>query len=194
MENIKEKLINDMLAILFDKNDITSYSRNHIIDMYCWLLTERVYSSNDGKTKNVKYAGCNYWSELAINKYKKNSSANKYKGLKHEHVVPRRLFRKYLYDLIDEYGEKCPDKEQKRKIREQINDCFIGCVVTFEEAAAIDELYKDSFPDGTESLSNIKKENIWERYKNIDNIKIKEVEWEFTADKWSIVKETEINI
>lgn len=194
MEYIKEKLIDDMLTILFETKGITSYSRNHIIDMYCWLLTERVYSSNDGKTKNVKYAGCNYWSEEAIRKYRENSSANKYKGLKHEHVVPRRLFRKYLYDLIDEYGEKCPDKEQKTKINEQINNCFIGCVVTFDEAAEIDKLYKDSFPDGIESLSNIQKENMWKRYKDIGDIKIKEVEWEFTANKWSILNETEINI
>lgn len=194
MEHIKDQLIDDMLTILFETESITSYSRNHIIDMYCWLLTERVYSLDNYKTKNAKYAGCNYWSMEALDKYKKNSSKNKYKDLKHEHVVPRRLFRKYLYELIYKYDKKGPDEEQKSKIKEKINECFIGCVVTFEEAEKIDKQYKDNFPNDIESLLDIKKENIWKRYKNIDNIKIFKVTWNFTSNKWGILNETEINI
>ena len=71
MEYIKEQLIDDMLTILFGTEGISSYSMNHIIDMYCWLLTERAYNLNKEKTKNAKYAGCNYWSETALKEYKK---------------------------------------------------------------------------------------------------------------------------
>ncbi|MBO5231818.1 MAG: hypothetical protein J6B88_04270 [Clostridia bacterium] len=194
MEYIKEQLIDDMLTILFGTEGISSYSMNHIIDMYCWLLTERAYNLSKEKTKNAKYAGCNYWSETALKEYQKNSSKNKYKGLKHEHVVPRCLFRKYLCDLISKYSGKGIDEKKKTEIKKKINKCFIGCVVTFEEAEKIDKLHKNSFPNSIETLSDINEENIWNRYKVVGDIKIKEVEWEFTANKWSILNETEINI
>ena len=186
----KKQMINDMFEILGNEK-ISNASKKHILDMYCWILTER--KGNKDESKNAKFKGCDYWSKAALERLDDNTTEkNNYEsGLRHEHVVPRKLFRKYVDNVCKNWSGM--DQTDKNKIIEKINNFFIGCVVTKEEADDIDNKYKDKFPDEDKntSLADITKKNLWDRYKNtIPKPEILKVEWESKSRGWEKTKET----
>lgn len=190
METFKGKMIEDMVKILTDK-EIDKISKKHILDMYCWILTERKASTNGENSKNAKYRGCTYWTKTAFEncyefnngKYEAKKGAT-LKGLKHEHIVPRDVFKKYIKECI--YNNQKPDKEK-------INKYFVGCVVTACEAKKLDAKdFKNKMPENI-AFKDISPENKWLRYK-YNNIKtIYKIVWEFNK-KWNILKVEKINI
>lgn len=180
-KEFKKLLINNMIKIL-KSGDISAYSKEHIIDMYCWLLTERKPFKNDSeKTKNAKFKGCDYWSQAALDILYKTKDI---KGLRHEHVVPRSLFREYVKECV---------KYNKALDVDKISDYFIGCVVTAEEAGCLDTNFKDKMPDDLK-FENIDEENLWNRYKKTneiieeDKIKVVKVKWTFQERGWGAYK------
>ena len=202
--NFKKQMINDMSEILSNDN-ISKASKEHILDMYCWILTERIEGDGD-KSKNAKFKGCVYWSEEALKQLKKNKKEGKNyeSGLRHEHVVPRTLFREYIKNCFDEdWHKKCDGNGNVIEIdKEKINDFFIGCVVTAGEAGEIDKKFKNKFPDEDKitSLANIEKTNLWNRYKAIKilpQLKVSEVKWTFENGRWNepkIIVEDILNV
>lgn len=191
-EEFKDLLINDMIEILKNTN-ISKYSKAHILDMYCWVLTERKkpYSLSSNSTKSAKFKGCKYWSKKAL------ENITNVNLLRHEHVVPRKSFKNYIdgidWDLVDE-----------DELRENIKNCFIGCVVHKEEAERLDKAgYKQSMPkDEKEKEIKFKDvKNPWVRYiktnesNNEENkIKICEIEWSNKSRGWVEGNKKQIDI
>lgn len=179
--SFKEQLISDMVKIL--QEDISETSRKHIIDMYCWLLTERK-SPYNGKSKsravdkNAKYKGCDYWTDDALALYTENKNSN---GLRHEHVVPRKLFVDYVNSNVNNIEV------------DKINKFFIGCVVTKKQAEEIDRNYKEKMPKD-EKFEDINEKNLWSRY-TLSKIKaINKVNWESKPRGWENAGKTKIEI
>lgn len=171
-QDFKKMLIDDMIKILSDTK-ISDYSKEHILDMYCWVLTERKkpFDANNPKTKNAKFKGCEYWSEKALD------NINNTNELRHEHVVPRSVLRDYI--------NKWRKQETQTIDSDKINKYFIGCVVTKDEAKWLDEKFKDKMPNDL-TFDGIEDDNLWSRYKevfksNTDSQKISsacyKVEW-----------------
>ena len=83
-----KKGITKAIAVLFDdKNGVPGYVRETALVRLIWAATE---NRDDGKWK--KYEGQPFWSESALMKVidnRKNRS-NSFKGLRHEHTVPKK--------------------------------------------------------------------------------------------------------
>ena len=188
-KKFKEQLISDMINIL--NAEISDISKKHIIDMYCWLLTERKElpegkGENDDQAvdKNAKYKGCDYWTEDAFKQcfeekdniltFKGNKTLS---GLRHEHVVPRKLFVDYVNSNVNNIDV------------DKINNSFIGCVVTKEESEEIDKKCKDKMPK-CENFESINDSNLWSRYTESGITSIYEIEWEINNKSWTINKAT----
>ena len=175
-------MINDMFEILGNEK-ISNASKKHILDMYCWILTER--KGTIEKSKNAKFKGCDYCSKDAFEQLITNNES----GLRHEHVVPRKLFREYVDNVCKNWSGMNPT--EKNEIIEKINNFFIGCVVTKKEADAIDSECKDSFPN-VYSFEKITGDNLWNRYlKAIKGHTIRKVEWKSKSRGWEKIKETD---
>lgn len=183
MDDFKQTMIKNMFKILSDK-EISNASKEHILDMYCWILTERI-EGDGNKSKNAKFKGCVYWSQEAYNQF---IDTNNISGLRHEHVVPRSLFRAYVREIFGEnWCNHSIDENIIKSAIDRIYKCFIGCVVTKKEADAIDSEFKDSFPN-VDSFADITEKNLWDRYKAIKilpQLKVSEVKWTFENGRWS---------
>lgn len=73
------------------------YLNELVLDRFLWTASE----DND-LNERVKYKGQPYWSENAILLYQKNNTgkrAKNFSGLRHEHVMPRKLIKKMILDL-----------------------------------------------------------------------------------------------
>lgn len=195
-KTFKQRMIEDMFEILSNEK-ISNASKEHILDMYCWILTER--KGTEDKSKNAKFKGCNYWSEAALEHLSKNINdrTNHESDLRHEHVVPRKLFRKYVNNVCKNWSGM--NQTDKNKIIEKINNFFIGCVVTKKEADTIDGKFdgkfKDSFPN-VDSFAGITEENLWNRYREtIKGHTIMAVTWNPKSRGWEKSGENlEINL
>jgi len=83
--------------------------------------------------KLIKYKGQQLWTEKAINHFIKNGI----KGLRHEHVIPRKLIEQEILDNKD---------KSKERIFTVLDKLLHAVIVTKEEAAFIDIKYKSSIP------------------------------------------------
>lgn len=169
----KELMIRDIKGLFeIEEHIISEPARQNVLDEISWKYTET------GKGKNLC---CKYWSEKAIDQYKKNIENNeekdKNKGLVHEHVIPRDIFINTILKMIK-------DKSNTEIItKEELDKRLIACVITKEE----DEmLSKKTMPgkDAGKGFFDIK--DIWGRYKKT-GIKVFEVELERKRDGRKIV-------
>ena len=196
MDDFKQTMIADMFKIL-SNDKISKASKEHILDMYCWILTERIEGNGD-KSKNAKFKGCVYWSKDALKRLNENIDGKKNyeSGLRHEHVVPRSLFRAYVREIFGEnWCNHSIDENIIKSAIDRIYKYFIGCVVTADEAKRLDKDYKDCMPDNIE-FKNISSESLlWSRYiKN--HIVVNKIEWKFEKNRWEhkLIKEDILNI
>lgn len=120
---------------------------NHIM----WAWTEY----------NGKYKGCTWWSEKAYEQFLDTSS---YKGLRHDHIVPRKELKEEIIKIVE---EKCTFEE----LYEFLNTYLIGCVITHDEDKVINSIgLRDTLG------SELTTDNKWNRYKQA-NIKVKTIDW-----------------
>ena len=161
-EKQKELMIKDIKGLFeIEERIISKPARQNVLDEISWKYTET------GKGKNLC---CKYWSEKAIDRYKKNIENNeekdKNKGLVHEHVIPRDIFINTILKMIK-------DKSNTEIItKEELDKRLIACVITKEE----DEmLSKKTMPgkDAGKGFFDIK--DIWGRYrgKEIEVVELK---------------------
>ena len=191
-KNFKTELIKDMKKIL-NVDELGKVSTAHIIDMYCWLLTERKelpeettanWITPKAVDKYAKYKGCDYWTKDAFKQcfeekdniftFKGNKTLS---GLRHEHVVPRKLFVDYVNSNVNNIDV------------DKIKNYFIGCVVTKKESEEIDKKCKDKMPK-CENFESINDSNLWSRYTESGITSIYEIEWEINNKSWTINKAT----
>jgi hypothetical protein len=141
-----KKRIAELLVLLYNElNEKTLVDRQLKIraeNFLTWAATEL-----DDNGANIKYLGQQYWSESALAKYIKNGRKNN--GLRHEHVVPRKILR----EMINELPTK--DFDNIFKI---LKTYAISCIITVEEDKILGKI----------ADRNVYKTNIWCRYINND--------------------------
>jgi hypothetical protein len=90
------------IALLY-ANDMPTYLIKKTVDALLWMCTE-----NNNQGKKDKHLGQTYWSIEALYKFKKNieeavKSKNQFKGLRHEHSVPKKV----IIACIDKSDKQC---------------------------------------------------------------------------------------
>ncbi len=137
-----EVILNDLEFIIKDTNcKLSDQAKYDIIYKIAWEWTE-------GRTTATKYYGCKYWSEKALKekfpKYKITCGETitydkkDEKNLRHEHVVPKKLFMEYIWYIL-----KNPKQFNSAKLKRVIENNLVACVVTKEEDS---NLIKDKLP------------------------------------------------
>ncbi len=115
--------IADLISRLFkEKNDGDEFLIGILIDRLLWAATE--YSNTNA---NVKYLGQPYWSKKAVLRYaqnKENPAIGNFNGLRHEHVVPRKVVKSYILGLSD---------KSSKNILKVLEQCSHAVVVTIDE-------------------------------------------------------------
>lgn len=130
------------LAILIDTNcELSDQAKYDIIYKMAWEWTE-------GRTTATKYYGCKYWSEKALKeKFPESKIAcgetieydrKDEKDLRHEHVVPKKLFMEWVWYML-----KNPNQFNSDGFKNVIENNLVACVVTKEEDS---NLIKDKLP------------------------------------------------
>jgi hypothetical protein len=136
----KETIAQDVACVL--STPISYGTQFAVISEVCWVWTEFF----------GKYNGCPYWSKRAIEVRAANPKAK----LKHEHVVPKRVVAKMLFDL------KSPTQEVVRNILDKF---LIGVVVTEKEDYLLNCEFRDSMPPEFFDRANPSYHDPWLRYK-----------------------------
>jgi hypothetical protein len=97
-----KKQISRLISELFI-NSADSHLTEIVVDRLLWTATE-----DSDEYERVKYLGQPYWSKNAIIQYRAQNNGRKtknFKDLRHEHLVPRNLIKKYIYALADKTTE-----------------------------------------------------------------------------------------
>jgi hypothetical protein len=103
-----------------------------------------------GLKGETKYKGCTYWSGNALNRWRQNCENDvndEFKGLRHEHIVPRA----YLTDKLLALPQL-----RNSYMRAMLDDLCHGCVLTKEEDKF---LKKNTMPHDWQPAMGI-----WARY------------------------------
>ena len=185
---LKADLINDLKIIieLAQSGEISYAAVKALIDKYSWFLTEEGYDEKSDTLVDAKYKGCKYWSEEAINKYKETDPKIEKREFRHEHVVPRILFKDYLMRIIDQ-NEKISFEDLESIISRNL----IACVVTKDEDKYKLSNYSKTMP-GDEANSSFEEiRDAWARYRET-SIKVFEVEWN-RSGRWNLVESKELD-
>ncbi len=105
-----------------------------------------------------KYEGCPYWTPLAMAVYAVNRmrKRGKYHGLRHEHVVPKRVVMDMLESL------ETPTPEAVHAICEKF---LHAVVVTVEEDSFLNLDYQSTMPAEFEDLTSEHYHDPWLRYR-----------------------------
>ena len=191
--------------------ELSDQAKYDIVHKIAWEWTE-------GQKKKRKYFGCTYWSkEALVKKYKPKDkdesdfikelekgnecspSEKDDKGLRHEHVVPKKLFMEYVWDMV--IGNVMLDKANLKNL---MNQNLLACVITADEDKVFSE-YKitEKLPSVVENFDNKQfvsitqfenvGDNTWNRYKIAQQgglSTIYKVEWD-TNDTKKIKKITQ---
>lgn len=201
--NHRDQLIRDMIYVCCLPN-ISDKNRKEFINVsISWSFTDR---SKTNIKQSAKYKGCPYWSELALQRLDNDGNwekkGKKDKGLRHEHIVPRKIF----IDAIEEHFKevrnemKAKPKELDKilnrefeKLKPLMDDRLKGCVITKEDEKKIDGAFKDKMPDWAYKDSTKPKgkwklfaeiKDPWARYKDRNgtwNLNIKKLEWKISS-------------
>jgi len=126
-----------------------------VLDRLLWTASE---DNLDGK--RVKYLGQYYWSKAAILKYREKNIGRKMKdfsGLRHEHVMPRKLIK----EMIEKKLEK-PDNKSEDSIFDILESYLHAVIITKEEDTVLNEMGRNqSMPKSFD-----KTDEILDRYKD----------------------------
>jgi len=133
------------------------------------LTSQLTYGAKYGALSHVawewtevtgKYKGCPYWTTMAIIHCLATKSC---KGLRHEHVVPKKVFIDLLFSLAP------PSPEAIRDICDRF---LIGVVVTLEEDAVLNIEYGSSMPREFSDPASPDYRNPWLRYRRYPMIEV----------------------
>lgn len=143
-----DDVVNDVVAVL--NGPFSTWAKTSLAQGALWAWSAR----------HGKYEGCPYWSRNALDQFRATGSIS---GLRHEHIVPRKL------TVAKIMGVSSITREDLRAILETH---ALGCVVTKAEAQILDRGLKQRMPEGFATAGHPNFENVWARYieKKIDRI------------------------
>ena len=133
----KDEICRDV-AFVISCDSLHRGTKLAVVDQVLWVWTEF----------EGKYEGCEFWSEAALELGFKSA------GLVHEHLIPRKIVRKMLFDL------SAPTITEVRKI---LDAYCIGVVVTKEEDLRLNSIgLRSKMPEDWDGA------NLWARYREAD--------------------------
>ena len=144
MFRTKDQIIKDVVFALCS-NELHFAAKRAILDHALWVWTEL-----DGK-----YDEKLFWSQAAKESKFKNGTT---KGLVHEHVFPRKLFRKMLLE-----DATTKDLLTVRKLFDEY--CFAAIITTDEDTRLNSAGLRSAMPNDWD------KKDLWARYK-ADRVKL----------------------
>lgn len=172
-----ERILKDIEFIVgLSDEELSQQAKYDVLYKISWEWTE-------GQKKAKKYFGCEYWSEKALERkygkdFLKNIESQKFittknndKGLRHEHVVPKKLFMEYVWQMV--IDREPLDKDNLEKLMEKN---LLACVITAAEDKVFSK-YKitEKLPGVVENFDSEKfysitqfekvEDNTWNRYK-----------------------------
>ena len=170
----------------FVKGDLAFNSKEmerQFLKELAWVWTE-FRDIEGGKTLRAKFA-TEYWSEKALKKIYEissgcngninlnsikvknclsagiiSSSSRVEKELRHEHVVPKKLFIDTVLKLKEQGSV---DESFYNKLLQ----CFVGCIITKKESEALDKQHRN-YPD-VGMLLDDKEFDCWVRYREYNH-------------------------
>lgn len=172
-ERDHNRILKDIEFIVgLSDEELSQQAKYDVLYKISWEWTE-------GQKKAKKYFGCEYWSEKALErKYGKDflkniesqgfiTTKSNDKGLRHEHVVPKKLFMEYVWAIVTR--EKDFNEKTLRELMEQN---LLACVITADEDKVLSK-YKisEKLPEKVKLYSTEEVEKL--TAKKIDDIKVK---------------------
>lgn len=200
-KNHRDQLIRDMIYVCCLPHLSEKNRREFLNVSVAWSYTDRTVSDINKKAKNK---GCPYWSANAFQKLKKGNCS----GLRHEHIVPRKIFVEAMLDYFKEVRTKIAAGANPEEIMNQafneiaplMKNNLIGCVVTTDEAGLLDGkipgkkgAFQEEMPDEAYDSSDFPKnkyevfskiKNPWARYIRVKEVTVMELEWTKKSRKW----------
>ena len=135
----KEKICRDLSIILRNESRLSYGTQFAVLYEVIW-----VWSEFDGKHK-----GCKHWSKKAL---KAQSEGRSMTELIHEHLVPRKLLIKELFEMSD---------PSSKKIYEYLNEYCIGVIITKDEDSKLNNAgLRSEMPKNWDG-------HPWARYKEV---------------------------
>ncbi len=139
-----DELARDVAIAL--RSELSKSAKALIINSACWC-----WSGATGK-----YLGCRFWSKAALKQLAVRGPGRWGDWCHHEHVMPRRV----VVDLVMKLVAPSPER-----VRELLDQCAIGCVVTIVEDRTLGRAFKQSMPPGFFDPNNPQYQDHWARYK-----------------------------
>lgn len=186
----KEEIVKDLNYLCSHNSQISKKTSRKILESISWEWTENRDGDGNYAVKGNGYFGVAYWSQKALEAvYEDLSSFKKKKGIKirslvtHEHVILKTLFVNYVMEQIKQNGSVTFDKDSIS------NTMLVGCIITKDEDAILNKLYKKDMPKGDFPVSP---QNVWDRYKqandwckenHYEEIIVYQVDWEMKNKK-----------
>ena len=145
----KEEIAKDLAFIL--TAPVSYGTKFAVLKDAMWVWTEF----------NGKYEGCPYWSGMAMIRYavNRNKKGKRHIGLRHEHIVPKRV----VMEMLDSQNPATP--EAVFAICEKF---LIAVVITMEEDAILNCLYQSTMPKEFYDEAGPEHHDPWLRYKRCD--------------------------
>ena len=119
----KQTICKDVARVL--NNKLSYGTKFAVVNQINWVWTEF----------HGKYRGCPYWSLAALQQFE---ATGKLKGLKHEHVVPKKIINEMIFKLE---GHATP-----KAVWDIYNTYLIGVVVTAEEDKRLSKCHNHTMP------------------------------------------------
>jgi hypothetical protein len=138
----KKSICEDVAHVLNSK--LAYGTKFAVVNQVNWVWTE-YYG---------KYRGCPYWSLAALQHYE---VTGKVAGLKHEHVVPKKVINEMIFKLE---GHATP-----QDVWDIYNTYLIGVVVTAEEDKQLSKCHNHTMPSSFCDLNSPDNGDPWLRYK-----------------------------
>ena len=181
---MKRKMISDIITICqLSECKLSKEGKHAILKDFSWRYAEmrdlndfnNVAQGEEQPNKKTKKLGNKYWSEKALEQYKKGCCD---KNLCFDHIVPKRIF----IELFIKGGEEVLKDKNESDIRNILDKILVGCVITNDEN---DDLQKNGLRQKMpmnidENLDNICQHR-WGRYLDRGIIP-KEVKWELSQN------------
>ncbi len=196
----RKNIINDLdLLDQMNSMGVSGNAIESILHTMAWAWTaykDITLKNGEEISKLTKFQGCEFWSEKAfldkfeqINGVWKVKTDNIKKGLRHEHIVPKILFKQVVEQYLDQSPSILTNKLSD--LKKAMNKNLIGCVVTEAEAKMLDAKgngCRDKMPPPQDKCDFCGITDPWARYKKTAqnssfSKRIYKLEWESPKSK-----------
>lgn len=194
-ETLHDRLFEDLVFLYSKECKFSDEMKDQIKKDMAWMWTDH---ANLPKMRRAKYLGCGFWSKEALDVLyemdwetlkpnRRKTRINCQRLLRHEHVYPRKDFKK----SCDAFFKDDHSENDLHEFKEKLEEFFCGCVITKEEDRRLPR-------DSSEHIdvSSLSPNEYWSRYRNCkgEPIEVYKCEWEFKSNRWNLVCVDKVDI